>query len=277
MRARCDPSSFAKFSCIAIATARMQQASIMYTGTPGRERASQIQPLGPRLQTNRWGSRVVLGPASGAVQPPGQISGRPPRGALSGPVFELPTGVSIGATGDDTGQSGTDAILSELVALGSDATKTPKPEPGRRPPQVRVQVAHRPDSPQGEGRLAADKAHAASRWNANKRQVRGLPPPRSCRAFRAPTPAQLPATSTARYSSAANSRVSSSVWMAGPPMFSRVTIRTTLGRSGPAVKSRTGISRSASVECDRYIQTPDGCRAPPGRGGCFRAFADLRR
>ena len=93
-----------------------------------------------------------------------------------------------------------------------------------------------------------------------RRPARSFPPPARC-----DTPC------------AAISRVSSSVWIAGPPIFSRVMTRTTLGRSGPAVKSRTGTSRSPSVECDRYIQTPDGCPAPPGRGGCLRAPADLRR
>ena len=71
----------------------------------------------------------------------------------AGPVE---TGVIIASTGDEASRNASEVIVRALVALGFEATKSPRIE-ARPVPLVIVTVAVRPEGPQGDATLRAQK------------------------------------------------------------------------------------------------------------------------
>jgi len=71
----------------------------------------------------------------------------------SGPVE---TGVTIASTGDEASRNASGMLVRDLVALGFDAAKSPTIE-SRPVPMVIVTIEVRPEGPQGEAKLRAQK------------------------------------------------------------------------------------------------------------------------
>lgn len=80
-------------------------------------------------------------------------------GRRGGPILRSESGVRLQSTRDDRSRRLADAIISELTKRGFDAARQVDPPFDPNPiPQVWVNVDPRPDGPQGEFKLAAEKA-----------------------------------------------------------------------------------------------------------------------
>ena len=79
-------------------------------------------------------------------------------GRLNQPIKRIETGVILQSTKDDLSRSLADAIIRELKVRGFDAARETDPPFDPNPaPQVWVNVEPRPNGPQGEYKLAAEK------------------------------------------------------------------------------------------------------------------------
>jgi len=95
------------------------------------------------------------------VYPPGSFIDLQESGRLGGPIKRVQTGVIVQSTKDEQSRSLANAIIQELTKRGFDATRQSGPPFDPNPiPQVWVNVNPRPDGPQGEFKLAAQKAVA---------------------------------------------------------------------------------------------------------------------
>jgi hypothetical protein len=68
----------------------------------------------------------------------------------------IETGVIVVSTGEARSRAAADALVSELVSFGFDATKSPTID-DRKVPALFINVEHRPEGAQGEAKLRAQK------------------------------------------------------------------------------------------------------------------------
>jgi hypothetical protein len=93
------------------------------------------------------------------VHPPGGVETMMESGRFGAPVRRTGTGVRVQSTGDDRSRQFANAIIHELTIRGFDAARQTDPAFDPNPiPQVWVNVDPRPDGPQGEFKLAAQKS-----------------------------------------------------------------------------------------------------------------------
>jgi hypothetical protein len=79
-------------------------------------------------------------------------------GRLGAPVRRTETGVTVQSTKDDRSRQLADAIIHELTVRGFDARRQTDPPFDPNPaPQVWVYIEPRPEGPQGEFKLTAQR------------------------------------------------------------------------------------------------------------------------
>jgi hypothetical protein len=103
------------------------------------------------------------------AQSPGSIISMREAGKFGDPVTREDTGVIIQSTSDRDSRSLADAIVKELTVRGFDAEKRKNPSLDKvLIPHVEIMVDPRPEGPQGEFKLEAEReAEAKKRSNSN--------------------------------------------------------------------------------------------------------------
>jgi hypothetical protein len=96
------------------------------------------------------------------VYPPGAIMSLMESGRPGDPIRRSLTGVRVQSTRDERSRQLADAIIHELIVRGFDAARPTDPD-SNPVPQVWVNVDHRPDGPQGEFKLAAQKQQSGAK------------------------------------------------------------------------------------------------------------------
>jgi hypothetical protein len=105
------------------------------------------------------------------VQPPADITVMHGTGKFGDPIRRIDTGVSLQSTKDERSRLLADSIIRELIARGFDAVRQTDPSFNDSPvPQVWVMVNPRPEGPQGEYKLQAERDAKAKKKQANTNQ-----------------------------------------------------------------------------------------------------------
>jgi len=105
------------------------------------------------------------------VQPPADLSVLHESGKFGDPIKRVDTGVILQSTKDARSRALAEAIIRELTLRGFDATRQTDPPFDDRPiPQVWLNVWPRPEGPQGEFKLEAER-QAKVKKQAQRSQV----------------------------------------------------------------------------------------------------------
>lgn len=93
-----------------------------------------------------------------SVQPPGSFVRLEEAGKVGGPIKRIKTGVTVQSTNDFSSRLLAETIIKELTKRGFDAERPKDPPFDPNPnPQVWVEVRARPEGPQGEYKLQAER------------------------------------------------------------------------------------------------------------------------
>lgn len=103
------------------------------------------------------------------VQPPADVMALHATGRFGDPITRINTGVNVNSTKDEHSRSLADAVVRELNARGFDATRgQDNPPKNEWRPIVGIRVNPRPEGPQGEYKLQAERGA-----NAKKKKAQG--------------------------------------------------------------------------------------------------------
>jgi hypothetical protein len=98
------------------------------------------------------------------VQPPGEIMQMRESGKFGDPIRSFPTGVSVLPTKDEVSQRFADRVVEQLNARGFDAVRRRDPPfKDDKVPQIELFIYPRPEGPQGEYKLQAEREGRAKK------------------------------------------------------------------------------------------------------------------
>jgi len=103
-------------------------------------------------ETFAWEIATALHNAKWQVFSPASMVTMAESGHPFGSVSPQRTGITVSSTGDGSSREASQALVRELLALGFDATKSPKIEESDAP-LVWVNIEVRPEGPQGQAKL----------------------------------------------------------------------------------------------------------------------------
>jgi hypothetical protein len=106
------------------------------------------------------------------VQPPAGIVSMRESGRFGDPIKPFDTGVTVSSAKDERSRSLADAIVRELTSRGFDATRgEDNPPKDERRPIVWIKVNPRPEGPQGEYKLQAERDAKAKKKQTQSNQA----------------------------------------------------------------------------------------------------------